>query len=134
MHLEIPISQSQFGWTSTEKRAKADGFDLAQVIEQACSYYVSELDRGRLATELPRFDAESADGTTRPVSLELDDRCAERLDREAERQGASRERLVRHATLLYLADLEAGRVAGRIAQQAGEPETQAIPLTGPDPG
>jgi hypothetical protein len=127
MHLEIPISQGRFGWISIEKRAKEDGFELAQVIEQACAYYVSELDSGRLATELPRFDADDPDGTTRPVSLELDDRCAKRLDREAERQGASRERLVRHAALLYLADLEAGRVAGRVAQRAGEPDTRAVP-------
>jgi hypothetical protein len=118
MRLEISISLSRFGWASLEERAGADGFELAEVTEQACAYYASELDSGRPATKLPRFDHDDPTQTARRLSLELDDDCAERLNREAERQGVSLQSLLRHATLMYLADLDAGRVAGRVAQGA----------------
>jgi hypothetical protein len=122
MQLELSLSFSRFGWSGLEERAGGDGFDLAQVTEQACTYYASELDSGRLATKVPRSDVDASTGTARLLSLELDDECAERLNREAQRQGVSLERLVRHATLMYLADLDAGRVAARVAQGAGQSE------------
>jgi predicted DNA-binding protein len=118
MHLELPLSLSPFGWASLEARAGADGFELDQLVEQACAHYASELGAGRPATDLPRFDPEEPDGRVRTVSLELDQSCVERLDEEAQRQGGvSRARHVRHATLMYLADLEAGRVADRLAER-----------------
>jgi hypothetical protein len=126
MHLDVPISLTRFGWTSLQERARADGFDLAELTEQACVHYASELDRGRLALELPRAGAEQPIETQRLLSLELDDRCAERLESEAERQGVSMERLVKHATLLYLADNDAGRVAGRVAEGVQEPESDPV--------
>jgi hypothetical protein len=122
MHLELSISFSRFGWAALEERAGADGFDLAQVLEQACVYYASELDSGRLATEIPRSDLDDSAGTARRLRLELDEGCAVRLNREAQRQGVSLERLVRHATVMYIADLDAGRVAARVAQAAGQSE------------
>ena len=118
MRLEISISLSRFGWTSLEERASADGFDLAEFTEQACAYYASELDSGRLAAKLPRFDHEDPTQSARRLSLELDNECAERLNREAQRQGVSLPTLLRHATLMYLADVDAGRVAGRVARSA----------------
>jgi hypothetical protein len=126
MHLDVPISLTRFGWTSLQERASADGFDLAELTEYACAHYVSELDRGRLALELPRAGAEHPIETQRVLRLELDDRCAERLESEAERQGVSIERLVRHATLLYLADHDAGRVADRVAEGVQEPESDPV--------
>jgi hypothetical protein len=126
MHLDVPISLTRFGWTSLEKRASADGFDLAEVTEQACANYASELDRGRLAAQLPRAGADQPKETERHLSHEHDDRCAEVLESEARRQGVPLERLVRHATLLYLADFDAGRVAGKIAEGVEERESDPV--------
>jgi hypothetical protein len=122
MQLELSISFSPFGWAGLQERADADGFDPAQVVEQACAYYVSELASGRPAIQVPRSDPDDATRTARRLQLELEDGCAERLALEARRQGVSQERLVRHATLVYLADLDAGRVAARVAQAAGHGE------------
>src|SRR5262245_11214094 len=105
MHLEIPLTLSPFGWAALQRRADSDGFELAEVAEQACAYYAAELGGDRTATKLPRSEASGPRDTMRSISLELEDGCAELLDREAERQGVPLERLVRHATLLYLADL-----------------------------
>ena len=117
MHLELPLTLSPFGWASLEARAGADGFDLDQVIEQACAHYASELGTGRLATQVPMFGPAQPKGRVRIVSLELDQACAELLGDEARRRGVSPERVVRHATLLYLADLDAGRIADRVAER-----------------
>ena len=43
----------------------------------------------------------------------------QRLEQEAERQGLPLARLCEHAALLYLADLDAGRLAERIVRRAG---------------
>jgi hypothetical protein len=122
MQLELSISFSRFGWTGLQERATADGFDPAQVVEQTCAYYVSELDSGRPATKVPRSDLANPARKARRLHIELEDGCAERLTREAQRQEVSLEQLVRHATLMYLADLDAGRVAARVAQAAGHGE------------
>jgi hypothetical protein len=119
MQLELSISFSPFGWAGLQERAGADAFDPAQIVEQACAYYVSELDSGRTATRVPRSEPDDSGRTPRRFQLELEHECAERLNREAQRQAVSLERLVRHATLMYLADLDAGRVAARVAQAAG---------------
>ena len=41
-------------------------------------------------------------------------------------KGASLESLVRHATLLYLADLDAGRVADRVAERVAGLESNPV--------
>jgi hypothetical protein len=55
----------------------------------------------------------------RVLSLELENGILQRLQQEAERQGISLESLCEHAALLYLADLDAGKVAERIARRTG---------------
>jgi hypothetical protein len=117
MHLELPLTLSPFGWATLEARAGADGFDLDQFIEQACAHYALEVGTERPAANLPRFDPDESKGSVRTVSLELDQSFVDVLDQEAQRRGTSPERLVRHATLLYLADLDAGRVADRVAER-----------------
>jgi hypothetical protein len=46
--------------------------------------------------------------------LEFDQFGWASLSQEAERQGVSREELLKHAAMYYLADLDSGRVAARI--------------------
>jgi hypothetical protein len=116
--LEIPITFDEFGWRALEERASADRLELEQFVALACSYYESELAAERAATVVPRFRRPPADGETRTLELELDDPCLPRLEREAERLGIALERVCEHAVLLFLADLDAGRVAERIVRRA----------------
>jgi hypothetical protein len=126
MVLELPLTLSPFGWATLQARADTDGFGPDQVIEQACAHYASELDGGRLATDVPRFDPDEPSGMVRTVSLDLDRPCVELLDQEARRRGISTARLIRHATLVYLADLDAGRIADRLVERVHGFETDAI--------
>ncbi len=118
MPLQIPLTFTRFGWNSLEERAGSMGFSVDQFMEQAVAYYLSELDSGRAAARLPRFGTEPPDGRARVLTLELDDSCTTRLDREANHQRSSLPLLLRHAALLYLADLDDGRVAERVTGRA----------------
>ena len=107
----------QFGWKGLEAEARAERLELNQLVGLACSYYSSELAADRTATVVPRLGqppAERAERETRTLVLELDEESLRRLEQEAERQGLHLARLCEHAALLYLADLDAGRVAERI--------------------
>ena len=121
--LEIPITFDEFGWSELEGHAGAERLGLDRLVALACGYYESELTAEREATVVPRFGqgtAERATRTTRTMVLELGAECLRRLEQEAERQGVALERLLEHAALLYLADLDAGRLAERIVRRAND--------------
>jgi hypothetical protein len=54
----------------------------------------------------------------RVVVLDLDGMTVKGLEQEAERQGLGLERLIEHAAIFFLADLDAGRVAERVIRLA----------------
>ena len=58
-------------------------------------------------------------GEARTLELELDAESLRLLEQEAERQELALERLIEHAAIFYLADLDAGRVAKRVIGLAG---------------
>jgi hypothetical protein len=119
VELDIPITFDEFGWSALEDQAHAERLGVDRLVAQACSYYGSELAAGRTATRVPRFGQPPVERETRPLALELGAGCLRRLEQEAERQGLGLERLCEHAAMLYLADLDAGRVAERIIQHEG---------------
>ncbi|MGZ5359013.1 MAG: hypothetical protein ACXWF9_08465 [Solirubrobacterales bacterium] len=119
--LEISITFDEFGWSELENEARAERVALNQLVGLACSYFASELAADRHATVVPRLGqppAERIERETRTLKLELGDESLRRLEQDAERQGLPLERLCEHAALLYLADLDAGRVAERITGRA----------------
>jgi hypothetical protein len=108
----------EFGWSVLEKRAREEKLELDRLLTLACRYYVSELAAGRTATRAPRFAEKAVDRETRSIVLELDARTLRRLEQEAEHQGLGLGRLIEHAAILFIADLDAGRVAERIIRSA----------------
>ncbi len=119
MRLEIPITFDEFGWSALEDRARDERLSLDELVAQAVTYYERELDEERQATRVPRFSPPAIGRETRRLTIELVDGTMRGLEREAERQGVALERLIGHAALLYLADVEAGRVAERIYRRSG---------------
>jgi hypothetical protein len=117
--LEILLTFDEFGWRALEQQANSEGLELELFVAVACSYYESELAAERPAAAVPGFRRRPVDGETRALELELGDGCLRRLQQEAERQEVALERLYEHAALLYLADIDAGRVADRIVRRAG---------------
>ena len=117
--LEISITFDEFGWSVLEGEARAEGLELDRLVSLACAYYKSELATERTATLVPRFDQSAAERETRLLELELDAQSLRLLEQEAEDQELELERLIEHAAIFYLADLDAGRVAERVIGPAG---------------
>jgi hypothetical protein len=125
--LEIPMTFNEFGWRALEERATAEGLELERLVSLACTHYESELAAERAATVAPGFRmAVVGVGETRTLEVEVSDICLRRLEQAAEHQEVGFERLCEHAALLYLADLDAGRVAERIVRRA-DPEANGSP-------
>jgi hypothetical protein len=116
---ELTLSFDEFGWESLESQARRDGKTLDELLSRAAAYLDAELPTRRAAILVPPFKPRGR-GTPREVRPELGRECWERLEGEAERQGVALERLLEHAALLYLADIDSGRVADRVLDRAEE--------------
>jgi hypothetical protein len=114
---EIKITFDEFGWHALQERAADDGTSLDELVSLAISYYESELSSGRAAIEVPRF-RRTTRGEARNVTIEADAEVMRRIEDEAERRGVALERICEHAALLFLADLDSGRVAEQVIQRA----------------
>jgi hypothetical protein len=116
---ELSLTFDAFGWQSLGSEARREGETLDGVLSRAAAYYDSELPTGRAATVAPDFKPDGR-GAPRVVRPELSRERWERLEDVAERQGIALERLLEHAALLYLADIDSGRVADRVLDRAEE--------------
>ncbi len=118
LQLAIPL-----GDFSIEALSAAAGTTctVEAVARQAVYYYLAERDSGRPGWGYPKFlggvDAGSPETT---LSLRIDASAWGRFVEEGERQQVRPELLVRHAVLLFAADVEAGRVARRMLDGLGE--------------
>jgi hypothetical protein len=117
--LEISLGFDDFGWGALQDQARADGLELDQLIDLACSYYESQLGSDRTAMRVPRFEPSAGGRENRVVQLEMGTETRRRLEQEAVRQGVGLERLLEYAAMFYLADLDAGRVTEQIVRVTG---------------
>lgn len=113
---EISLTFDEFGWSTLGDHARAEGLELDQLLALACSYYASELGGERMALRVPRFEG-GAEQETRTFVLDLSSEALEQLKGEAKRQEIRLDRLLEHSAMLYIADLDAGRVAKRIIER-----------------
>jgi hypothetical protein len=127
----VSLGFDEFGWESLEAQAARDGQKLDEWLALAAAYFDAELGESRAAAFAPRFKPEGQ-GTSREISLELTDACWKRLESEAEERGVTLDRLLEHAALFFLADVDSGRVADHVLARAkrGRGEGQ---VRGPSP-
>ena len=116
VEFEISLTFDEFGWSTLDDHARAEGLELDRLLALACSHYASELGGERMALRVPRFE-EGAEQETRSFVLNLSAEALQQLEREAKRQEIQLDRLLEHAAMLYIADLDAGRVAKRIIER-----------------
>ena len=115
---QLTLRFDEFGWESLESEARRDGETLDDVLSRAAAYFDAERPAPRAALRAPAFKPNGR-GTPREIRLEVNRDCWEGLESEARRQGVPLERLLEHAALLYLADIDSGRVANRVLGRAG---------------
>jgi hypothetical protein len=104
----MKLRLDQFSCEALTHAAHRTGSDSDAVLDAAVSHYLNERDRGRAAWPVPRFlRAERRESS---FDINLPGGVREALEAEAERQQVTVERLAEHALLLYVADLDRGRI------------------------
>jgi hypothetical protein len=120
---QVSLPLGEFGRDAIEHQARKLGVSPARLVREALLYYVSDLGSERLAAQPPRV-AEQSSGRFRRerlhVSVEVDVRTWEELERQAARYELPLDQLLSHAALYYLSDLESGRAALRLTQGLDE--------------
>ena len=116
MFRTLNLGFDDFGWESLDARAGVERTSIDGLISRAAAHYASELMRRRPATRVPRHIARAGGGhRARVVAVTVGLPASEwnQLRIEAARQREPIEALLEHASLLYLADAERGRLAAR---------------------
>jgi hypothetical protein len=78
------------------------------------------LSTGPRTITCPNALRDASDGRDVEYQLDVEEASWEELQDAAKREGTSTERLLEHAVLLLIADLDSGRVARRFVAPAGE--------------
>jgi predicted DNA-binding ribbon-helix-helix protein len=121
MRRSLELALTDFSRSSLEEMARRQGVSVSTLLARATLYYLVERESDRQAARVPRLprepSVEKKDGVLR-VTIELRAAAWRDLDRATESEGLSVERLLEHAALLFLADLESGRVAARLLESA----------------
>ena len=91
------------------------GVSEARLVEQAVRHWLEVRGSQRLSVRAPRFGQSGSVAATR-VRVRLAGSEWEALERSAPDQGVTLERLLVHIVVLFLADLDSGRLAVRVAR------------------
>ena len=109
----VRLQLDDFGKEALEAQMRG-GSSPDAVIRAAARYYLADRDCGRIAWRVPRF-TRFGESNVAETEVELDDDTMEALEEEARRQGIPSGRLAEHALLYFVADLDGGRAAPRVA-------------------
>ncbi len=102
----VKVSIGTFVRSSFETRF---GSDVAKSLREACIHYARRLRSGRKPRAVPSLyrGLETANRSAQVVEFALGNQIRDQLEEEALRQRVSMDELLRHAALVYLADLDA---------------------------
>jgi hypothetical protein len=117
----VTLELDPFARDSVRDQLIRGELSLTELLRRAALYYLAERRCGRPSTSVPRFARGERPASIDAARLELDldlDPAAWRALEEAatEEVAGDVSRLLAHATMLFLADLDSGRVARRLAE------------------
>ena len=113
---EVVLDLGEFARTALDRVASRDGGSRSAVVRTAWRYYLAESDSQRSGWPFPPYSPseQPAEDPASAVAVRLDDETWRSLVEQARRQNATPAALAEHAMLLYLADIESGRVGTRL--------------------
>jgi hypothetical protein len=117
MRRSLKLALDEFGRATLEGEASRYSVAPGELVGNAVKYYLADLDSARPALKVPRF-ARTASSPELDVEVNLDDSAWDMAEAEAARQRVPLERLLEHAAMYLIADLDSGEVAARIAADA----------------
>lgn len=120
MRRSLTLALDDFGQATLQVEAGRLALSTAELVGQATEYYLEDRPSRRPALRVPRFSRDPAEKTIE-LELDLDHHTWDEVESESKRQGVTVERLVEHAALYLMADLDSGRVATRIPADENAP-------------
>lgn len=120
MRRSMTLGLGGFGRATLEEQAQRYALTTEELVSRAAEYYLADRGEQRAAWRVPRFRREAGAPGDVELELDLDPEVWEELRQESERQGVPVERVVEHAALYLVADLESGRVAPRLFERRGD--------------
>ena len=115
---EVELELDEFALEEVERIAGRLGVSRERIVENAIRHWREEESRGRLAAHPPALLSAPAPHRCVPIAVDMRPADWEAVKRAARAEDIEPETLVGHAVLLLLADLDAGRVAGRVARSS----------------
>ena len=120
----VTLEFDEFGHGALEEQTRHFGISSAEFLQTAAVYYLADIESGRAATRVPSIPSSPQAKDRATMELELETSAWHALGDEAQRQQVRLERLLEHAFIYFLADLDAGRVTTRILESLGGGESQ----------
>jgi hypothetical protein len=117
---DVALTLGGFAGTALETMAERQSLSPQELVSLAAEYYVAERNTPRTSSRAPRWLDELEDRGTVKLDVELRGETWEALRTRAREERTTVERLLEHATLQLIADLDAGRVTTRVAQDEAE--------------
>jgi hypothetical protein len=115
----LTLRLDPFGAEALSAYALENASRLGDAISLAIRYYLADGDAEAPGWVSPLFPETGRPDSGVGVEVELDDEIRRALDREARNQGLEPESLAEYACFYFLADLESGRLAKRLAELPG---------------
>jgi hypothetical protein len=114
---EVELALDEFALEEVERLAGRLEVPRARVVARAVGHWLDEQAKGRLAARpLAPQDDRVASAPAIPLAVDLPPADWEAVRQAADAYEVEPERVVIHAVLLLLADLDSGRLAARVAR------------------
>jgi hypothetical protein len=115
MGRRLTLRLGPFEREALDRYGNSQRVTAVQVIRTAVLYYLRERDSDRLEWRMPELARAEPGGAT-AVEVEVDEETWRSLLEEAAAQSTDSETLARHALLFFLADVDSGRIASKLAR------------------
>jgi hypothetical protein len=99
----VKVELGSFARRAMEARV---GSDLVKGISEAVKHYSRRLESGRKPLAIPPFVADDPAEPSTAFEVDIGQETEDALEREADRQHVTKQQILRHAILTYLADLD----------------------------
>jgi hypothetical protein len=115
MTKDLTLPVGEFGQQRLERFARGRSRSPDTAVRTAVLYYLADRDSARPSWVVPELGAQPE--SPRPtLKVRLDDATWAALVEEAKLQAVTPEALAVHAVLYFVADLDSGRIADRLAE------------------
>jgi hypothetical protein len=113
---EVELGLDEFALEEVDRVAERLAVSRQRVVAQAVRHWLDEQSSGRLAARPPPAGRAAGPHPTIPLAVDLPLSDWNAVRHAAEASETEPERLIGHAVLLLLADLDSGHVVARVAR------------------